>query len=891
LLHDSVCRPDNLYAVTADRPTLAFLFTDVQGSTPLWEAHPVTMVRSRELHDELLQETITAHDGDVFGTAGDSFAATFTDPHQAVAAAIAIQQAFADAPWSPGPPLTVRIGIHVGDIEIRDGKRLGPTVNTAARVGDAGHGGQIVVSETVIEATGIDAVPLGVFRLKGVGEHMRLFQIGDGQFPALRAVDDRMTNLSPATNNLIGRSGDLHRLSALIDAHRLVTLTGVGGVGKTRLAEAAALRRMGAHSDGVWVADLSRASDASSVMSGVAACLNVPPAANFERLADLVRGHDLLLLLDNCEHVIDDVYELCAALLDHTSRLRIVATSREGVGLPGEHVMVVRPLSIDGGAPQLFVERAAQAGVDLDTEQHRAAVLDICERLDGIPLALELAAATSRRMSPRDIADRLDERFTLLRGTGRRGGIERHQTLRAAVDWSYSRLDPVQQQFLRRLGVFSGGVALDAAEAMATDLGEPAIQLLGDLVDRSLISVHEVESRSRYVLLETIRQYALDRLVDADETADVTRRHAEWCRDFARRTAAAAFGPAELVELRRLVSETANFRVALNWALESGNPELATDLLLALEDLAYISSSLAELIGPVVAAGAVDSHPEADRLLAMELIRRAMSDGGTDRVSLAQQLSATVSDASTGVTLMTVLLIGSALRVFHDASIAERIIARADRTEDRVEQARLLVAALIATAYIGEVEAFGPLLTRAGRAAEEAGMKRLSIAVGSMACLQGLRVGEPHRALTVAGPILDYLDDLPSPSIMSSGLIVMYTETALRADAPTSQLFAAVRRLRPVLHGDFDRLGLALARLVEQSGNLALAVRALGACTSKARSGFSVEQRSTILDHAVAVLGAAAVQQLLEEGRLQERSDLYREMWSHLLPAMISDRD
>jgi predicted ATPase/class 3 adenylate cyclase len=877
--------------VIADRPTLAFLFTDIQGSTPLWEAHPVTMVRCRELHDQLLHELITGHDGDVFGTAGDSFAATFTDPRRAVAAAEAIQQAFAAAPWAPGPELRVRIGIHLGQIEIRDGKHLGPTINTAARVGDAGHGGQIVISESVLAATGVDAVPLGVFRFKGVADHMRLYQVGDGAFPALRAVDDRMTNLAPAVNNLIGRSSDLHRLSALIDTHRMVTLTGVGGVGKTRLAETAALRRMGAHSDGVWIADLSRASDASSVLSGVAASLNVPAAANFERLADLIRGHDLLLVLDNCEHVIDDVFDLCETLLDQTSRLRIIATSREGIGLPGEHVMVVRPLSIADGALPLFLERASQAGVDLDDELHHAAVLEICERLDGIPLALELAAATTRKMSPGDIADRLDERFTLLRGTGRRGGIERHQTLRAAVDWSYSRLEPEQQRFLRRLGVFSGGVAIDAAEAMASDLSQPAINLLGDLVDRSLISVQEVDSRSRYVLLETIRQYALDRLVEHDETAEFTRRHAEWCLDFARHSVEAAQGPGEFVELRRLVQETSNFRVALNWAIESGNTELAVDLLLTLEDLSYISASIAELVGPVVAAGVVEGHPHADRLMAMELIRRAMSDGNADRVSLARQVSESMSAASSSaVTLMTGLLIGSALQVFDDASIADRIVARADATPDRLEQARLLVAALIVTAYIGEPNTFGPLLHRAGDAAHAVGLKRLSITVGSMACLQALRVGDSSRALEFARPILQHLDELPSPSIMSSGLTVMYTENAVRAGASEIDLYAAVRRLRPVLHGDFDRLGLALARLVGKSGDLALAVRALGACTASSRSGFSVEQRNSIMEQAVGKLGSAEVQALLSTGGTEERSDLYRAMWAHLAPTMLPPR-
>jgi predicted ATPase/class 3 adenylate cyclase len=877
--------------VTEVRPTLTFLFTDVQGSTPLWEAHPVTMVRSRELHDVLLQEVLTEHSGSVFGTAGDSFACTFEDPHRAVAAAVAAQRAFAEADWAPGPPLTIRIGIHRGEIEIREGKHFGPTINTAARVGDAGHGGQIVVSETVVEATGVAATALGVYRLKGVGEHVRLFQVGPGEFPALRAVNEQMTNLSPAANTLVGRSAETHRLSSLVDQHRLVTLTGVGGVGKTRLAEATALKRMGVHSDGVWIADLAGTTDAASVRSAVAASLNVPPTATFDRLADLVQGHDLLLLLDNCEHVIDEVYDLCQAILARTSRLRIIATSREGIGITGEQVMVVRPLPIDGGAMELFIERAAQAGVVIDSDVQRAAVHEICERLDGIPLALELAAATARKLSPRDIADRLDERFTLLRGSGRRGGVERHQTLRAAVDWSYSRLEPEQQAFLRRLGVFAGGVSLSAAEAMARGSGLQALDLLGDLVDRSLISTVEVGGRTRYALLETIRQYALDRLHDEDETELVTQMHANWCRDFARQTAAKAHGAQEFESIRLLVNEFANIRVALSWAIERHDGELAIDTLLALEDLTYISSVLAELVGPVFASGLTNGHVQHHRVMAMELIRKAMSDGDSGRTSLAQQLSGSLSAAeSAPITLITIMLIGSALGVFQRAEIASEIVARAEATTDPADRARLLLAALTVTAYIGESDNFDSLRVRAEQAADAAGLKRIAIAIASVSCRQSLRFAASPQAMYAAQPILALLDELPAPSLMSSGLIGMFTEVAVRNNAEAADRYAAVRHLPPVLQGDYDRLGLVLARLVELSGNLELASRAMGACTATARSGFSVEQRDSIMTHAVAELGDEAVRRLLQLGSQQQRSDLYREMWAHLEPAMATIR-
>jgi hypothetical protein len=421
---------------------------------------------------------------------------------------------------------------------------------------------------------------------------------------------------------------------------------------------------------------------------------------------------------------------------------------------------------------------------------------------------------------------------------------------------------------------------------MAADLGAPAVQLLGELVDRSLISVVEVDQRSRYVLLETIRQYALDRLVESEETEDATRRHAHWCLDFARRAAARAYGPAETGEIRRLVGEAANFRVAISWALDKGEHQVAIELLLALEDLVYISSSIAELVGPVVAGGAVAGHPDEHRLLAMELIRRAISDGSADRAPLAEQLAAVVHDDSPDVTLLIVLLIASALGVYHDASISDRLLARADRSVDPHERARLTVAALIVQAYIGTDEGFDQLLARALRIADEQGMKRLAVAVGSMACLQGLRGSNPAAALVTAEPTLRHLDELPSPSIMASGLITMFTEAAVRAGAPTATLFAAARRLRPVLHGDFDRLGLALARLVERNGDIELAVRALGACTATQRSGFSSDQREIILRHAVAELGDDAVGRLLATGQHQERSDLYREMWAVLAPQM-----
>jgi predicted ATPase/class 3 adenylate cyclase len=878
-------------AVTADQPappsgTVTFLFTDVEGSTRLWAADSDAMSASLLVHDGIVKEAIESAAGYVFATAGDSFAAAFARASDAVTAAQAAQSGLTDADW-PGPALRVRIGMHLGEAEERGGDYFGPTVNIAARVEAAGHGGQVVLTEVVVDAAGVVGHFLGQHRLKDLQHPLRLFQLGEADFPALRTVDERLTNLPVVANELVGRDADLKILGDVLDDHRLVTLTGVGGVGKTRLAQAAAFGRIGAHLEGVWSVELAKCSDAESVLSTVVAALGLVAPSSVAGLVDLVRGHDVLLVLDNCEHVLDEVYDLCEALLGGCSRLRVLATSREGIGLPAERVVVVRSLDVEG-ARALFVERVRQTGstIDMDATENSVAISEICERLDGIALAIELAAATTRVLSPVDIAARLDERFVLLRGSGRRRGVERHQTLRAAVDWSYETLDDTQQRFFRRLGVFAGGICLSAAEFLADDLDRPAIQLLSDLVERSLLVADHQDGRGRYSLLETLRQYGLDRLVDHDELEAATEAHAFWCRDFAIGLEPALAGPDEIETIWRLDAETANFRVAIAWALDTDNSQLAIDLLVAVADIAMYDPAIAELCGPVTAGGVSDNHPYRTELLTMEFMRLTSArQAGDNRNELATELFETVDAERSGFLACSWGMSGIQIAA-GDADRAARI-AGLGRAQPDPERVRFLAAALLATVYTTDIDDFSLLLIEATAAAEAAGTTRYLLMCGIATALRIAVGDDPTRLVELAEHAVPLLSRLPPGSTAVNIFCSYYTEAAIRAGLPTGRLFAAVIHLDPVLRGDFDRFALSLGRLVERHGNPALAVRALSGSVAEGRSYGSAFVREAILAAATDTLGADEVAALLRVGASQDPSDLYREMWAHLQPFML----
>src|ERR1700726_3964903 len=444
-------------------------------------------------HDEVLRAAIEAHGGFMFKHTGDGVCAAFASPRSAVDAAVAAQRAL---------DLPVRMGLATGEAELREGDYFGAVLNRVARLMAAGHGGQILLAESTAGLlSGVDLVDLGPRRLRDVPTPVGVFQVNapglPEDFPPLRALDTSPGNLRPATTSFIGRESEAGEVQAAMKAHRLVTLTGVGGVGKTRLALEVAGRLVDEFPDGVWFFELAAVTDPAAVSDAVAAVLGItqqPGKTVSESVAAALEGRVRLLVFDNCEHVVDSAADLVEAILAASATTKIVATSREGLGIADERLWPVPSLDVgagvDSAAVALFVERAQNVSprFTVGDDGEAGAVVEICRRLDGIPLAIELAASRMASMTASEVRDRLDHRFRLL--VGSRRGLERHHTLRHAVAWSYDHLDDAEKAVLERCSVFAGGFDLESACAIAgsDDIDEYAIlEVLDALVRKSLL--------------------------------------------------------------------------------------------------------------------------------------------------------------------------------------------------------------------------------------------------------------------------------------------------------------------------------------------------------------------------------------------------------------------
>lgn len=554
--------------------TLTLLFSDIEGSTRLLAALGNRYDAVVADHAALLRKAFTAHGGDEQTTEGDSFFVTFPSAASALAAAVDMQLALAawDGPAEATP--RVRIGLHAGEVRGARGELVGMAIHEAARIAAAGHGGQVVLSGVVRDLVGSD-LPSGVsFRslgrhvLRDVSRPLELLQICHPEladrFPPLRTLDVP-TNLPVSRTSFVGRVDELERLTDLLAAHRLVTLTGVGGAGKTRLAVEAAGRALGRFPDGVFYVDLAPVRDPDAVMSAIGAALNVQgESGQVDRVvAESVGPRDALIVLDTCEHLIDSCAEAVDVLLTQGRRLRVLATSREPLDLDGEHTMQVRSLPVGGdddAAISLFEQRAraAQSGFRVTAANH-GHVKTICERLDGMPLAIELAAARVATMGVDELSRRLDDRFELLTGS-RRGRSQRQQTLQATMEWSWKLLSDNERRTLRWLAVYAGSFTLDGAAGL---IGRDAFGAVTSLVARSLVSTEETIWGTRYRLLETVRAYAQQQLVDAGEAEAARNALVTWYAE----TSAATTVLLTFDELgRRLHAEYPNLRAALEWA-------------------------------------------------------------------------------------------------------------------------------------------------------------------------------------------------------------------------------------------------------------------------------------------------------------------------------------
>jgi len=607
-----------------------FLFTDIEGSTALLRRlGEDSYAEVLAAHHALIRSALSAYDGAEVDTQGDAFFAVFSSPRGCVLAAAQIQRAMAAHPWPGGEHVRVRIGIHTGEAARTPDGLVGLDVHRAARLAAVASGGQIVLSETTA-ALVRDSLPpdltlsdLGVHRLKDLGRPERIFQLNvagvSAEFPPLRSLGNPAlrNNLPAQLASFVGRERELAEVRALAGSSRLVTLTGPGGAGKTRLALQVAAELLDGSADGVWLVELAALSDGEAVPQAIASALGIPGSLGrpvLDGLLDALVFQHVLVVLDNCEHLIDACAKTTDAILRRCPGVTLIATSREPLGIGGETIYRVPSLSLpelpgpgslpgsgragsppgsreagppstaSGDAVALFVARAAEQGVDLPVDEESVAlIVSICRRLDGPPLAIELAVARLRSLSLSGLRDRLDQRFRLLTG-GSRAALARQQTLRATVDWSYSLLTVTEQSLLRRLSVFADGFDLDAAEAVG---GQEDIDvfdvsgLLGSLVDKSLVLAEPTDQAGalRYRLLETIRQFAAERLVETGEPSAIAAAMAH-CEYFLRLAEAAAphlTGPDQGRWLARLDADHANLRRAAEHA--AADPDGTTRVL------------------------------------------------------------------------------------------------------------------------------------------------------------------------------------------------------------------------------------------------------------------------------------------------------------------------
>ena len=724
--------------------TVTLLLADVEGSTRLWQTQPEEMTAAIARLNQVVSDVIAARDGvrPVEQGEGDSFVAAFARASDAVACALELQLA-------PLAPIRLRIGVHTGEVQLRDeGNYAGSTINRTARLRDLAHGGQTVLSGATEELVA-DRLPegawltdLGTHPLRDLPRPERVVQLCHpdlvNEFPPLRTPKAiPATNLPVHLTRFVGRQAEMHDVKQLLAENRLVTLTGAGGVGKTRLAVHIAAELAGEFADGVWCVDLAPITDPDLVPVTVARALGLPDQpgrSTMDTLLRFVRDRQMLVVVDNCEHLLDASAELIVALLGAAPGLTVLATSREAIGVAGEVGWRVPSLSLADEAIALLTDRVRHARPDFRiTDDDTTTVTEICRRLDGVPLAIELAAARVRALSLAEILDGLHDRFRLLTG-GARTAVRRQQTLRASVDWSHALLTEPERVLFRRLAVFLGGFDLAAAQAVAGGGGVQPYQVLDQLtllVDKSLVVADDSGGRTRYRLLETMRQYALEKLGESGEADAVRSRH----RDHYTSLAAPLDAPAGSDYERRLEqaeTEIDNLRAAFGWSRENSDIELALALASSLcplwqaggrlrEGLAWFDTALADLdahhpgVAPAVRARAL-----ADQALLAYVAAAA------DSRDQAQQALAIAREVDDPALLARALTACCLIAVFTNPEVARANFAEAIGLVRALDD-RWRLSELLGWQALGAAVVAGDPI--AGRAAAEEG-RDLADAIG-----------------------------------------------------------------------------------------------------------------------------------------------------------------
>jgi predicted ATPase/class 3 adenylate cyclase len=800
--------------------TVTFLFADIEGSTRLWEQYPDAMPTALAQHDDLLRAAVQSCGGHVVKTTGDGLFAVFWRADSAIAAALAAQNKLAAATWGPTGRLRVRMGLHTGHSEFHDGDYHGPAVNRAARLSAVGHGDQVLVSGATealvgdVLPEGADLADLGEHRLRDLARPVHVFQLVHPTLPTdfapIRSLDEMPGNLPRQLTSFVGREDEVARLSALVADRPLVTLTGVGGVGKTRLAIEVAAETAPAFPDGVWLCELAPVTDPSAVCETLAASLEVRPfpgRALDDLLLEYLAPKRLLIVLDNCEHLLAAVADLANVIVKRCPGVAVLATSREGLALPGEQIVAVPALGLpqaqadrdaisEAEAVRLFCDRAvaANAGFVL-TADNSPAVARLCRRLDGIPLAIELAAARVRSLPPEDLVARLDQRFKLLT-RGSRASLERHHTLRNAIDWSYDLLSEPERVALRRMSVFAGSFDLAAAEAVvaAADIdSSDVVDLLTQLVDKSLLDVDPVAGGVRYRLLETIRQYAQERLEASGEMSALRGRHLTYYMSLSEKAGPHLRGRGQIPWAAALALETDNFRAALDWAVEAELPDEGLRLVIPLMvtgiPTGWLYTDWADVARSIPGASTNELYPLAVAYAAMGLTMRGELDRAAELVAIAE-----AAQVALGTTHLWVHAAAGALAQFQrdvetSRQHAEAWAERARAAHDPYELAHALI--LLGSALIPDDPA------RAAAVAEQAVQAARQAGVASTLLyallVQGMALTEPdpERALRsfqetaeVAAAVGDRYGE--AVAIASKGAIALGRldwQTALRAFA------------------------------------------------------------------------------------------------------------
>jgi predicted ATPase/class 3 adenylate cyclase len=908
------------------RGTVTFVFTDLEGSTARWEAHPEQMAGALARHDAIVRGAVGAHGGTVFATMGDGMAAAFPSARDAVRAVLAAQQELAAEDWGEVTgPLAARMGLWTDEGVPAGENYVNQPLNRCARLMAAGHGGQVLVSgatELLVRddlPDGCGLVDLGEHRLRDLARPVRIFQLtGPGlrtEFPPVRTLAAFAGNLPVQLNSFVGRVAELAGLATAVARSALVTVTGPGGVGKTRLAVQAAADQLEAFADGAWLCELAAAADAESMAQVVAAALGVRPRPGLSTAGSVVEflrtRAGVLLVLDNCEHLPGPAAALAADILHGCRGVRILATSRQALGVEGEQVFGLRPLSLPppdtdlpaaagSEAVDLFVQRAAAARGDFAlSASNVAAVGEICRRLDGIPLAIELAAARAGALGPAEIAGLLDERFRLLT-RGRAGAAGRQQTLAATVEWSYALLGETEQRLFDALGAFSASFEADAAVAVAAAAGLDRWDVLDGLtalVGQCMVAAEEgPDQASRYRLLETMRAYARQHLTPG-QLGRLHRAHAGFYAMFAERAGPEIWGPAQLGWQHRIGAERDNLHAAVTWALARGGqaPRLAFRIVTALIPVAVFSPVITrgwaeaclarleacppELRAPVLTAAAWNAFQADDFPLALRRAEQILAEPAP-------------GDLFTSLTVRTVLVSIYAFtgQPERGVSIAREIRQEAAGGGIEVIAGFSLGAEAMAWTRAGDYDAARPPAMEAVEIARRVRNPALS-ALGFYAAAEAIWRSEPQDALlliedslaltrtgvndpilglalTLAGDIRARNGDLP-------GALAVLQEATLQHHADGSRLF---------LGHSFRVAAVVLARLGE-AGPAAVLSGAFAAhfpASISARNEdeqMAIDQTQAFARHA---LGEAAHRAALGRGAAMDVDEVVRYAVSEL---------